>query len=131
MLDVLQYVGAIIGAFSILFLGLYSFQFVFQYKIQTDSIHYKLLGLITVGRISLDRIQEIHLVQLWPFPHGPNIPQDVRMIFAARWPSKVFTKSGVLILTNKGMSRAYILSPHNPSVLANQIREKLRSHVTL
>jgi|CXWL01.1.fsa_nt_gi hypothetical protein len=128
MLDVLLYVAAIVGALCILFLGLYSLQFLFQYKIQTDSIHYKLLGLITVGRISLDCIKEVHVVQLWPFSHGPDIPQDVGMMFSVKWPSKVFTKSGILILTHRGIPRVYILSPDDPVEFANQIREKLRSH---
>lgn len=130
MLDALLYIGAIVGAFGILFIGLYSFQFLFQYKIRASSIHYKLFGLITVGRIPLNRIKEVHLVQLWPFPHGPDIPQDVGLMFSARWPSKVFTKTGILILTHKGIPRAYVLSPQDPSTFVNEIREKLNAHVT-
>lgn len=126
MLDALLYFGAVVGALGILFLGLYSLQFIFQYQIRADSVRYKLLGLITVGRISLDRIKEVHIVRLWPFSHGPDLPQDAGTTFAVKWPSKVFTKSGVLISTHSGVPSDYILSPSDPQEFVNQIREKLR-----
>lgn len=120
MIDALLYVAAIVGALGIFFLGLYSLHFLFQYQIQPDGIHYKLFGLITVGRISLNRIGEVHLIQLWSPPYGPGMA----------WPSKVFQKSGVLIRTHSGIPRVYILSPDNPTEFVDQIKKKLHSRAT-
>ena len=127
MTDIFAYAIAISGAFSVLVLWLYSLQFVFRYEIRYDAIHYKLFDLFTVGRISIDRIEDIQLVQLWPVPHGPNLQQDIGVLFSAKWPSKVFVRQGVFIRTRKGTFRVYILSPDNPVEFVNQVRERLRS----
>jgi len=91
-----------------LFLGyLYSLRFIFQYRVEGDSIRIKLFGLITIRRILLNDIKEIEIVPCWSFPSLP-------FTYAEMWPSWVFTKTGVLVRKRTGLSRVLILTPENP-----------------
>ncbi len=113
---------AVLGAAIVFFLMLWVLGIVFDYEIKNEAIYYRLFRIFKVGRIDMEKIKDVQAVNAWPVPNGAGIPPDHTLLFAVRWPSKVFNKSCVYIRTKDDRPRVYILSPNEPAQFADEIR---------
>ena len=105
---------------ALLILGwLYVLRYVFQYEIGEGWLRVKLLGHITLRRVRLADIQEVRLVSSW----APRNMFSPRTLFAEAWPSFVFTRRVVLVVTTTGISRRLVLSPRDPDSFVREISE--------
>lgn len=116
---------AFLGAATVFALMLQLLGVVFSYEFEKEAISYRFLGLITVGRITYDTIEDVCVVSAWPTPHGEGIPQDHTMVFASRWPSKVFSRSCVYIRVRNGSAKVRILSPGDAGKFVDEVRKHM------
>ena len=117
---------AFLGAATVFVLMLQLLGVVFSYKFDEEALSYRFLGMITVGRITYSSIEDVRVASAWLL-HGEGIPQDHTMIFAARWPSKVFSRSCVYIRVTNGFPKVRILSPGDAGKFVDEVRKHMTS----
>ena len=117
---------AFLGFITILALWTQLLGVIFSYEIGRSAISYRFLGSITLGRIKYDSIEDIRVVTAWPILHADGVPQDHTMIFALRWPSKVFVRSCVYVRTRNSFAKVFILSPRDPGKFVKEVIQHIQ-----
>lgn len=109
-------IGFIILLFILLSVRQYAGKYYFKYKIRNTRVEHLLFGLIPIGSVKFDNIEDIRMYD--PEKDKDPYPYD--------WENRAYGNE-VIIIQKRGLSKNIILTPDNPSEFIKEIKK----HITL